>query len=90
MVVDMGDRYRASPGAGSPEQTATERLLTRDVGTAPPTVGKDDGEPEATGTSPAAVATAATTRTGRTIQFRTPNGTRIIWTLDPDFRISGT
>ncbi len=32
----------------------------------------------------------AALRHARTIQFRGPNGTRIIWQLDPDFSISGT
>ena len=32
----------------------------------------------------------ANLRHARTIQFRGPSGTRIIWKLDPDFTLSGT
>lgn len=35
-------------------------------------------------------ATRRSKRDSRTIQFRAPNGTRIIWTLNPDLSISGT
>jgi hypothetical protein len=35
-------------------------------------------------------ATRSAKRNSRTIQFRAPNGTRIIWTLNPDLSLDGT
>jgi hypothetical protein len=41
----------------------------------------DEGDESGTGTEPTAVAQ----RAARTVQFTTAGGTRVIWTLDPDF-----
>jgi hypothetical protein len=37
--------------------------------------------------APAAGPTEATDRKARQIQFSTPGGTRVVWTLDPDFKV---
>jgi hypothetical protein len=37
--------------------------------------------------APAGGPTKATDRKARQIQFSTPGGTRVVWTLDPDFKV---
>ena len=80
------DTTPASAGqAGSRLASATEPAAA--VAPVSPTVipGVRSATP-----SPSAAIAAGASRSTRAIQFQAPGGTRIIWTLDPDFRMSGT
>ena len=75
-----------TPTSATDEDSPPTTRLQEVASASPPMTGdKQPGTP-----SPPVPVAASASRSARTIQFRGPNGTRIIWTLDPDFQMSGT